>query len=159
MFGPPPNFEFLKMSGVDAALKNTPSRIARAGIMPSSGSGQANDHSVAHRLVMNDMDTTVLKAKLKKVLGILHDPGIAQYAGMTNSTEAGKAALRSKADEFGSQLADLEDDRLSLEQLQKGSSTPAVGGETGGSSFCHACAFKLLLGLLNFSPWSRVPSV
>ena len=98
-------------------------------VMSSAGSGQVDETSIAHRLLMNDVRTTVLDAQLKKVLGVLHNPITTQYAGITNTTEAGKAALRSKADEFGSQLADLAENKLYLEQLRPRSSVPAFDGE------------------------------
>lgn len=102
--------------------------------MSSAGGGHDHETSIAQRLVKNDVRATVVNAKLEKVLGTLHSSSTARYHGMTNATEEGRAALRSKAVELGTELADLEGEKVDLEQLLQGPSTPAVGGEIGCST-------------------------
>eukprot|EP00903_Cladosiphon_okamuranus_P014131 g13133.t1 len=46
---------------------------------------------------------------------------------MTNATEDGREALRSKANQLGYELADLAGEKADLEQLQRGSLTSAAG--------------------------------
>lgn len=105
------------------------STIEQQGTMSSARSGQADESSVEDRLIENDVETTKLNWQLTKVVRVLRSNSPAEYAGMTNLTEAGKVSLRRIKYEVGRKLANLEETKLYLEQLQQGSSAPAVGGE------------------------------